>query len=115
MGNYDLIIDALIPALFLYYGGKLRFRTPPFGDKNGIGTKYSKQSEEAWLYGNQLAGTVLLMLGVLFAVLVVVKRLFFANAYSMPVELSSIALGILLLFLFIPFINARIKKKFNLK
>lgn len=111
MNDFGLILDILGPALFLFYGYKFRFQTPPFNDKNGFGTKYSRKSEKAWIAGNKFGGLVSLIMGAVLAILVALKYMVFeGNAL-----VSNICLGVELLCVItlIPIVNIKLKKQFG--
>lgn len=112
MDTYSLILDILGPALFLFYGYKFRFQTPPFNDKNGLGTKYARKSEKAWILGNRYGGLVCLIMGGLLAIMVALKYLVF-GVDNRIASYVCLAVELLCVVLLIPIVNARLKKEFG--
>ena len=115
MNPYIFIIDFLPPLLFLYYGFRLRFQTPPMGDRNAINTKYTKSSEKAWRAGNRFAGLLLLTAGALMLASTAANYLIFGEERNALMLYVTWGVGLVFIALLYPLVNAKLKKQFGVQ
>lgn len=113
MDIYELILDIIAPALFLYYGWKFRYQTPPFGSKDGLSTKYSRKSEEAWIAANKFGGLLLIATGALLFASLAANYIIFGREKNALMTYISLGVGLFLAVILIPLVNAKLKKQFG--
>ena len=113
MDPFIFIIDFLPPLLFLYYGFRLKFQTPPMGDRNAINTKYTKSSEEAWRAGHSFGGLLLMIAGALMLVSTAANYLIFGEERNSLMLYITWGVGLAFIALLYPLVNAKLKKQFG--
>jgi len=109
----NVVLDFLVPVLLLYYGYKARFRTPPFGDANGISTKRARKSEAEWAEANRFGGLLCLIFGGAMAVLLAVKYALNGFGAAGVWDYIVVAAGLLCVVVLLPLVNLRLKKVFG--
>ena len=105
--------DILIVVCFIAYGIKFIKNTPPYGDKQGFNTKYTKLSEAAWNYGHRFVGIYCVASGVVIGARTAFEYFYYGDNVPGPFLWISYAVEVLLVALAIPATNMAIKKKFG--
>ena len=107
------LFDVLIVFCYLYYGYKFIKNTPPYGDRQGFGTKRTKESPEAWAYGHKVAGAYCIGCGVVCGIIAILQYIVFKNNISATFNIVSFAIELALLILLFPVVNISVKNKFE--
>ncbi len=108
-----VIIDVLIPLLFVAYGWKFLSFPPEMNSGKGFVSKYSMISKDTWKYATNYGGKLYIALGVLLGAITAVKYVVFGMEEPQWFTVVYM-LGILVLY-FVPFFMVRNKcmKKFG--
>jgi len=108
-----VIFDVMITACFLFYGYKFLKNTPKYGTKEGIGTKYTKQSREAWELGHKFGGVLILVYGIITGILTAVAYFLLKNDPPQWYQFMTMGVELVLIASIIPAINIRVKARFG--
>lgn len=78
----------LVVVIELVVGVILKFFTPKFNPRVGFRTENTLKSEKKWEYGNKLAGTILIILGIIEMIIFLIVFPLFLSKYYIQITLT---------------------------
>ncbi|GAA0070013.1 hypothetical protein UT300003_15360 [Clostridium sardiniense] len=108
------IVDLIIPITMIIIG-KIYSVNPPTEVSSlcGYRTTRSMSSRQAWVYAHRLSGRIWSTLGIILLIFVVILKIN-APMSSEYLSLINAGLGLAVLIIPIPFVESKLKSKFNI-
>lgn len=108
------IVDLIIPITMIIIG-RIYSISPPteISSLCGYRTTRSMSSRQAWVYAHHLSGRIWSVLGIVLLIFVVILKIN-APMSSEYLSLINAGLGISALIIPIPFVESKLKSKFNI-
>lgn len=110
------VLQLIIPLYLLWYGARLKFKTPEFGDsKHGISSWRTREDKVEWEAGNKFGGMLCMIYAVILAVICTVKHLIWGNEVITAFNYIFAAVTFICFFSLVPLIHAMLTKRFGKK
>jgi hypothetical protein len=98
----------------MWYGYKLRFKTPEFGDeKHGISSWRTRSDKAEWEAGNKFAGLLCMSYAVFLAVIAVAKYLIAGDTVVMAFNYGFGGVTLVCIFSLVPLTHSMLAKRFG--
>ena len=108
------VLQLIIPAYMLWYGYKLVYKTPEFGDdKHGVGSWRTRSDREEWYEGNVYAGRLDMIYGLILGIIVAAKHIMYGTEIVKVYNYVFAGLALVAIFSIVPLMHAHLKKKFG--
>lgn len=108
------VLQMVIPAYLLWYGYKLKFNTPEFGDqRHGVSSWRTRGDKAEWEAGNKFAGLLSMIYAVILAVIVTAKHLIYGTEIIKVFNYAFAVLTFVAIFSLVPVMHAYLKKHFG--
>lgn len=108
------VLQMVIPVYLLWYGYKLKFNTPEFGDqKHGVGSWRTRSDKAEWVAGNKFAGLLSMIYAVILAVVVTIKHLIWGTETFKVFNYAFAILTFGAIFSLVPLMHVYLTKQFG--
>ena len=111
---YYIALQILVPVIFLIYGARLRFKTPPFGQTNrGFSTWRTRESPEEWKAGNRYCGLLCMIYGGFFTVVTAIKFIVYGPVEIMVYNYAYAIIALIFMLTLVPIVHHMLTKQFG--